>query len=294
MVDINLIKQLREMTQAGFSDCKTALEKHNGNLEEAVKYLREKGIAKAAKKAGAIAAEGATLVAAEGNNAIIVEINSQTDFVAKNDNFINLCEEIKTALLNSQVKTLEEAQTVKLTNGETIANNCETLTGKLGEKIVLRRFVRLTKANEQDFGCYQHANKRYSSLIVFDKKVDDQIKKNIAMHIVAMNPKFISDKQISKEWLENERAVITQQVVNSGKPKEFAGKIVEGKLHKSLTEVCLYDQEYEFLAGKKIIDIVKQYNFEVVYFTRYEVGEGIEKKETNFAAEVAAQMGDNK
>lgn len=294
MIDINLIKQLREMTQAGFSDCKTALEKHNGNLDEAVKYLREKGIAKAAKKAGAIAAEGATLVAVEGNNAIIVEINSQTDFVAKNENFINLCEEIKTALLHSKVKSLEEAKAIKLANNETIASNCETLTGKLGEKIVLRRFVRLTKTNDQDFGCYQHANKKYSSLIVFDKKVDEQIKKNIAMHIVAMNPKFINDKQVSKEWLENEHAVITQQVVNSGKPKEFASKIVEGKLRKSLAEVCLYDQEYEFLPGKKIIDIVKQNDFNVVFFTRYEVGEGIEKKESNFAAEVAAQMGGSK
>ena len=291
MVDIKLVKQLRDMSQAGFADCKIALEKSNNNLDEAMKYLREKGVAKAAKKANAIAAEGATLVATNGNNAIILEINSQTDFVAKNDNFSALCEEIKNALLNANVKTLEEANAVKLTNNESIASNCESLTAKLGEKIILRRFVRLIKTNDQDFGCYQHANKRYSSLIIFNKKVNEIIKKNIAMHIVAMNPKFINEKQVSKEWLENERSIITQQVVNSGKPKEFATKIVEGKLHKSLSEVCLYDQEYEFIPNKKINDIVKENQFEILYFMRYEVGEGIEKKKSDFAAEVAAQMG---
>lgn len=291
MADIALIKQLREMTQAGFVDVKKALEENNNDLEAAAKWLREKGIAKAAKKAGAIASEGATLVAANENKAVILEVNSQTDFAAQNENFIRLTNEIKEALLNSNAETLEQALELKLASGSTIGGACDAITGRIGEKISLRRFTIYTKNNNQAFGLYQHANKRYSSLVLFDKPTDDTFKKNIAMHIVAMNPKFVNAFQVDQKWLQNEKDIIAEQTIASGKPKEFAGKIVEGRINKLLSEICLESQEFDLEPGKKVGQALKDHGIQVLKFVRYEVGEGIEKKQVNFADEVAAQCG---
>ena len=196
MADLNLIKQLREMTQAGFADCKMAIEKANGNLDEAAKYLREKGLAKAAKKSGAIAAEGCILVRANDKNAVIVEINSQTDFAAKNEGFVKLSEDIVTSLLTSSFEDVDLAQNATISTGETINTACQQLSGKIGEKITLRRLARIYKKPEQDLVIYQHANKKYGCIVLFNTKVDEKLKKQIAMHIVARNPRFINASQV--------------------------------------------------------------------------------------------------
>ena len=293
MVSSELIKQLREMTQAGFLDCKKALEQNSGDLEKAAKYLREKGIAKASKKAGAIATEGMTLVNVLNNNGLICEINCQTDFSANNKLFVALGEEIKKVLLENDVKTIGEANAIILSSGQSINEACQELTTKIGEKISLRRFVKIIKQDEQDFGFYQHANKKYSALVLFSGKVSPLLAKNIAMHIVAHNPKFISKANVDQVWLTNETNIIRQQVLASGKPKEFADKIVQGKINKSLSEIWLYEQNFDFAENKKVLEILKENNVEILKFIRYELGEGIAKNNVDFATEVAQQMNSN-
>lgn len=296
MADVKLIKQIREMTQAGFLDCKKALEECHDNLDAAVKYLREKGLAKAAKKAGAIAAEGAVLVMKKDNSAVICEINSQTDFAAKNENFVNLCNEIMVTLLNNDAKDLEAAKQLQIkATGETINSACEALTGKIGEKISLRRFQKFTASAGQDLGIYQHANKKYSSLVVFDKQLDEQLKKNIAMHIVAMNPKFVDSTQVDSGFIKVEKELLLKAAETNakfkGKPAAMIENIVGKQLEKRLAEVCLVNQEYDFEPGAKVGQVLNKNGAKVLSFVRYEVGEGIEKKQSDFAAEVAEQMG---
>lgn len=295
MADAKLIKQLRDMTQAGFLDCKKALEQCKDNLEAAVKFLREKGLAKAAKKAGAIAAEGAVLVVKDGNAAVIAEINSQTDFAAKNENFVNLTKEIMDTLLKNDAKDLEAANNLKTKAGETIKSACEALTGKIGEKISLRRYQKVVAKDGQDIGIYQHANKKYSCLVLFDKQLDEQVKKNIAMHIVAMNPKFVDSKQVDADFVKTEKDLLLKAAETNpkfkGKPAAMIENIVGKQLEKKLAEVCLVNQEYDFEPGAKVGQVLDKQGVKVLSFIRYEVGEGIEKKESNFAAEVAEQMG---
>lgn len=294
MADIKLIKQIREMTQAGFVACKEALEACHDNLDEAVKYLREKGLAKAAKKAGAIAAEGAALVIKNGNEAVICEINSQTDFAAKNENFVTLTNDIVKALLTAQTADVEQAKNIKLANGETIVGACEALTGKIGEKISLRRFMKVVAQNGQDIGIYQHANKKYASLVLFDKVLDEQFKKNIAMHVVAMNPKFVDVSQVDAEYVKTEKDLLLKAAETNpkfaGKPAAMIENIIQKQLEKKLAEVCLVNQEFDFEPGQKVGQVLTKQGAKVVNFIRFEVGEGIEKKQSDFAAEVAEQM----
>lgn len=290
MGNIDLIKQLRNMTQAGFQDCKIAIEKFNGNLDEAVKYLREKGLAKAAKKAGAIAAEGAILVKLSNNKATMIEMNSQTDFAAKNENFITLSEEIINVLSNSNVNNIDDANNVKLSSNETIISACNALTGKIGEKISIRRIENVQANPNQDLAIYQHANKKYGAIVLFDQKIDENLKKQIAMHIVARNPRFINRDQVDKKWLENEKAIITSTSNDGKKPLQFLEKIINGRLQKKLSEVCLYDQEFDFDSSTTVGKLLHVKQVNVLKFVRYEVGEGIEITKKNFADEVAEQM----
>ena len=291
MADLSLIKQLRDMTQAGFQDCKIAVEKANGNLDQAAKYLREKGLAKAAKKAGAIAAEGAILVRMNDNNAVIVEVNSQTDFAAKNEAFVKLSEDIADSLLTSSFEDVEAAQNATISTNETITTACSQLSGKIGEKITLRRMARIYKKPEQDMVIYQHANKKYGAIVLFNTKLDEKLKKQVAMHVVARNPKFITKEQVDQEWLDSEKSIIESNSKTSGKPAQFLSKIIDGKLQKKLAEVCLNEQEFDFEPGMTVGKIVQANGAKVISFVRYEVGEGIEKKQSNFADEVAEQMG---
>ena len=288
MADVKLIKQLREMTQAGFVDCKKALEENKDNLEAAVKYLRERGLAKAAKKAGAIAAEGAILCRANDKCAIICEINTQTDFAAKNEGFIKLCDDVVEAILDSTIPNADSANNTKMKNGDTIGYACDQLSGKIGEKIAVRRLGRLVKKEGQDVGIYQHANKKYGAIALFDKPVDADLKKKLCMHIVARNPKFINSDQVDADWVKNERTIIEK--TSGNKPLQFLKKIVEGRLEKRLAEVCLCNQEFDFEPGATVGKILNGLGVRILGFARYEVGEGIEKKQADFAAEVAEQM----
>ena len=290
MADLDLIKQLRRMTQAGFQDCKIAIEKFHGNLEQASNYLREKGLAKAAKKAGVIAAEGAIIVKNNDNQAVIVEINCQTDFVSKNNIFINFCENMTAFLLNTNVTNIEQLSNLKLPSGEFIFDACMNLSGKIGEKIIIRRIDRITKSSNQDIGIYQHINKKYGAIVLFANKMDEQLKKQIAMHIVARNPRFIENDQVDKKWLDVEKQIIYSNSSLENKPAPIVEKILNGKLQKKLAETCLYSQEFDFQPDITIGQLLKNKNNSIVKFIRYEVGEGIEVVKKDFATEVAEQM----
>ncbi|MGL4647518.1 MAG: translation elongation factor Ts [Mycoplasmoidaceae bacterium] len=291
MADAKLVKELRNITQAGFLDCQKALDSTNGNMEEAIKLLKEKGVAKAEKKADAIAAEGVTETHLSGNEALILEVNSQTDFVAQNEIFIKLVEEIKKAILASKKTEVADVEQLVLSNGKTVKESCIEATSKIGEKIAFRRAKIIEKNPDQTFGIYTHHNKKYSSIIVIDKKVSDEVAKGIAMHVGAMNPKFLNKEQVSQEWLENEKALLIKKTMDEGKPKEFAEKIVLGRMEKLLAEYCLVEQPFVKEPTLTVAKYVKNHDGgEVISMTRYELGDGIEKQETDFAAEVAAQM----
>lgn len=296
MADINLIKQLRQMTQAGFLDCKNALEKHNDNLDAAVKELREKGLAKAAKKAGAIAAEGAIAITAHANGgAVIAEINSQTDFAAKNENFIKYVNDIMDVLSTAEVENVEQANALKLASGETILEAGNAITGKIGEKIGLRRFTRIKLKDGRDVGVYLHNNKRYGAVVLFDGQADDQFKKQIAMHVVAMNPKFVDSSQVDQNFINTEKELLKKAALTNpkfdGKPQAMIDNIVNKQLQKKMSEVCIVDQDFDYAPGMKVGQVLNQKGLKIKSFVRYELGEGIEKKTANFADEVAQQMG---
>ncbi|MBQ0045865.1 MAG: elongation factor Ts [Mycoplasma sp.] len=291
MANAKLIKQLRDMTQAGFVDCKNALIECKDNLEAASKYLREKGLAKAAKKAGAIAAEGVALAGVNKKSAYIVEINTQTDFAAKNENFIKLCDGIMKEIKNSECMDIEVLKNLKLSDGETIGSACDDLSGKTGEKIAIRRFGRIVKKEGQDLAFYQHANKKYAAICLFDKKVDETLKKQICMHIVARNPRFINSFQVDENWVSAEKTIIEKTSQNANKPIKFLQKIVEGRLQKRLAEVCLCNQDFDFEPTITVGQLLSSKGIKILSFARYEVGEGIDKQKTDFASEVAEQMG---
>jgi elongation factor Ts len=281
-----MVKELRERTGAGMLDCKNALEHTNGNMEEAIDYLREKGIAKAAKKAGRIAAEGLCNVIVSGNEAVIFELNSETDFVAKNKQFLELLDTVATALITSSVQTTEEALVLTV-NGKTIEVLLADATATIGEKISLRRVTRVVKQDAQGFGAYKHMGGRIAVLAVVAKD-DQEVAKDIAMHVAAQKPLYLDRSQVNQETLEHERHVLTQQALAEGKPANIVDKMVIGRLNKYLQDICLVDQGFVKDPDQKVSDYLKSHQNQVLSFIRLEVGEGIEKKEEDFAAEVAA------
>lgn len=281
-----MVKELRERTGAGMLDCKNALEHTNGNMEEAIDYLREKGIAKAAKKAGRVAAEGLCNVIVSGNEAVIFELNSETDFVAKNKQFLELLDTVATALITSSVQTTEEALTLTV-NGKTIEVLLADATATIGEKISLRRVTRVVKQDAQGFGAYKHMGGRIAVLAVVSKD-DQEVAKDIAMHVAAQKPLYLDRSQVNQETLEHERHVLTQQALAEGKPANIVDKMVIGRLNKYLQDICLVDQGFVKDPDQKVSDYLKSHQNQVLSFIRLEVGEGIEKKEEDFAAEVAA------
>jgi elongation factor Ts len=281
-----MVKELRERTGAGMLDCKNALEHTNGNMEEAIDYLREKGIAKAAKKAGRIAAEGLCNVIVSGNEAVIFELNSETDFVAKNKQFLELLDTVATALITSSVQTTEEALVLTV-NGKTIEVLLADATATIGEKISLRRVTRVVKQDAQGFGAYKHMGGRIAVLAVVAKD-DQEVAKDIAMHVAAQKPLYLDRSQVNQETLEHERHVLTQQALAEGKPANIVDKMVIGRLNKYLQDICLVDQGFVKDPDQKVSDYLKSHKNQVLSFIRLEVGEGIEKKEEDFAAEVAA------
>jgi len=288
MVTAAMVKELRDLTNAGLSDCKKALEATNGNKEEAINWLREKGIAKAAKKSDRIAAEGIAAILVKGNDAAIIEVNSETDFVAKNDTFKALVNEILETLINSNAKTMEEALELKTSEG-TINDLIISKTATIGEKLSFRRFERITKKDNETFGSYIHMGGRIAVLTVVSD-VNEEVAKDISMHAAAMKPLYVTKEEVPSELVEKERVVLKEQAMNEGKPAEIAEKMVEGRIRKYYEEICLEEQAFVKEPSMSVGKYASQNGGKIVSMTRYEVGEGIEKKEENFAEEVAKQI----
>lgn len=288
------VKELREKTGAGMMDCKKALTETDGDMAKAVDWLREKGIAKAAKKGGRIAAEGLTRVATEGNTAVVFEVNSETDFVSKNAQFLGLLDTIQAAVLANKPATLEEALAVTTAEG-TINDVIVNATATIGEKITLRRVAVVEKADDQFFGAYMHNGGKISALVVLGGQEDAQVAKNIAMQIASMKPAYVNQAEIPAEIVEAERELqlrmMEQDPKMAGKPEKVLQGILKGKVDKHFKDQCLLDQEYFLGDGKqKVAQFLKEQKANVVSFIRYEAGEGIEKREDNFAEEVMAQI----
>ncbi|NWQ44218.1 elongation factor Ts [Bacillus sp. EB106-08-02-XG196] len=288
-VTAQMVKELREKTGAGMMDCKKALTETNGDMEKAIDFLREKGIASAAKKGDRIAAEGLTYVVAEGNEAVILEVNSETDFVAKNEAFQSLVKELAAHLLANKPATVEEASAQTI-NGVTVADYINAAIAKIGEKLSLRRFTVVSKTDNDAFGAYLHMGGRISVLTVLEGTTDADAAKDVSMHIAALKPKYVSRDQVSQEEVEHERQVLTTQALNEGKPEKIVEKMVEGRLGKYFEDVCLLDQTFVKNPDQKVRQFVESKGASVREFVRYEVGEGIEKREDNFAEEVMNQV----
>ena len=284
------VKELRERTGAGILDCKKALEEANGDIEKAVDILRQKGIAKAQKKQSRIAAEGLTSIYEDNNKAVILEVNSETDFVSKNDKFKDLIANIGNTVLNSNAKTLEEAMELKYNDG-TINDYIIAETAVIGEKLSFRRFELVEKADDENFGIYIHLGGKISTLAVV-KGGDKALAKSLAMQITAMNPKYMTEEEVPEEVKAREMSVIKEQIANEKKDvtAEVAEKMANGRLNKFFKEICLLDQEYIDDSKKNVKTFLEENKMEVLSYIRYEVGEGIEKKVDNFAEEVMSQI----
>ena len=283
------VKELREKTGAGMLDCKKALEASEGNMEKAVDWLREKGIAKAAKKESRIAAEGLTVGASNENTAFLFEVNCETDFVTQNEKFKNLITELRDALANSDCSNYEEALEVKLEDGKTISERIVEATATIGEKISFRRFERVNKADNEVFGIYSHMGGKITTLVVLEG-ADRDVARDVAMHVAAMHPLYLKRDEVPSEVLEHEKEIIKEQAINEGKPADIAEKMVNGRVNKYYKEVCLFEQEFIKDGDKSVEQYVKDHNGTIKKMIRYEVGEGIEKRQDDFAEEVMKQI----
>ncbi len=287
MYTVKDVKELREKTGAGMMDCKKALEACEGNMDKAVDWLREKGIAKAQKKASRIAAEGLTIGYSKDNEAILFEINCETDFVTSSDKFKNLALEIRDSLIESHANTTEEALEVKMKSGKTLSQLIIDATATIGEKISFRRFSRITKKDDEVFGIYSHMNGSITAVVTL-KGANEEVARDVAMQVAAMNPVAVTREEVPTEMVEHEREVVREQVKNeaNGKPENIIEKMVDGKINKFYKEVVLNEQEFIKENKTSVCKYVEDNGCEVVSFVRLAVGEGIEKKQENFAEEV--------
>ena len=282
------VKELREKTGAGMLDCKKALEATEGNMEAAVDWLREKGIAKAAKKESRIAADGLCQVKTEGNKAVILEVNSETDFVAKNEEFTNFVDYLVDVVLNNDLATVEDVMNFN-DGGETISEKLAALVAKIGEKISFRRFNVITKSDDEIFGTYKHMGGKIITVVVI-KGGNEEVAKDVAMQACAMNPTALNREGVPADVVEREAHIIKEQVMAEGKPENIAEKMVTGRLNKFYKEICLVEQDFIKDSGMTVADYVKNNGGEVLSMLRVAVGEGIEKRQDNFAEEVMAQI----
>ena len=294
MISAQLVKELREMTGAGMMDCKKALVETNGNLDDAVTWLREKGIAKAAKKVDRIAAEGVCAFAIDGNKAVVYEVNSETDFVAKNQQFKDLVELVGKALLSKEVSNDEEALAV-VYEGKTVADMLVSATATIGEKITLRRVKQLTKTDSQVFGAYSHMNGKIASFAILEG-ANEEVAKDVCMHVAAMSPKYLNVEAVDPETVAKETEIFRQEALNENaesakpKPEAIIEKMVAGRVQKYLREICLENQQFVKNPDQTVEQYVSAAKGKILTYIRLEVGEGIEKRKDDFAAEVAAAL----
>lgn len=288
---IKLVKELREITGAGILECKKALVASKNNLEAAIKLLKEKGIAKANKKKSRIASEGIIQIVANKNKALIFEVNTETDFVAKNKKFIELINVIGKTLFANDPKDLKEALALKVNSIDSINSLILTAIASIGEKISLRRFQVLKVNNGQGIGSYVH-NYKNGVILLVEGNLNEEDGLHLAMHVSAMNPKFISFDFIPKSYIKEELEILRKKTLleNKQKPEAIIEKIILGKLQKQLGEICFLDQKFIINSDKTIKQFLKEKDLKVIKMFRYEVGEGIENKKINFATEVINQV----
>ena len=286
------VKELRDKTGAGMLDCKKALEATNGNMNEAIDWLREKGISKAEKKASRVAAEGLCKIVTDGNKAVILEVNSETDFVAKNEEFTNFVDYLANIILANNLKTHDEVLSFD-DNGEKVEAKLVALTAKIGEKLSFRRHELVEKNDNEVFGSYLHMGGKIGALVVL-ANTSLEVAKDVAMHVAAMAPVCATRSDVPADMVDHESKVIKEQVMNEGKPADIAEKMVTGRLNKFYKEICLEEQEFIKDSSVNVGTFVKNNGGSIVSMIRYAVGEGIEKKEENFADEVMSQINASK
>lgn len=301
-VTAQMVKELREMTGAGMMDCKKALTEADGDMDKAVEVLREKGLSKAAKKAGRIAAMGLvkTAFAEDGSAAGIVEVNSETDFVAKNDEFIGFVENLAKMALESDAADMDAFMALPYEGEGTVSDALTSKIAKIGENMNVRRFAKCAEPGNKYVG-YIHNNGQIGVIVGMETEASlDEITtcgKDVAMQVASMSPKFLDETEVDQDWLEGEKKIAREQLLNEGKKEELLDKIIPGKVKAILKEVCLVDQKFvkdsDMTVQQYVDGVAKEIgkDIKLTSMIRYEVGEGIEKKEEDFAAEVAAQMG---
>ena len=288
-ISAQLVKQLRDMTGVGMMDAKKALVQTEGDIDAAVDYLRENGLAKAAKKADRIAAEGITNVLVDGNVAVVLEVNAETDFVAKNDKFQALVAKLSEVILANKPANLEAALEIVTPEGK-VSDVIAEATTVIGEKISLRRFEIVEKSDADAFGAYLHMGGRIGVLTVLEGSTDADAAKDIAMHVAAINPKYVDRSEVSADELEHEKKVLTEQALNEGKPANIVEKMIAGRLNKFLAEISLNDQPFVKDPDPTVAKYADSKGGKVKLFHRYEVGEGLEKRVDNFVEEVMGQV----
>ncbi len=289
MISASLVKELRESTGAGMLDCKKALEANNGDMNASIDWLREKGISKAAKKADRIAAEGLAEIKITESVAAIVEVNSETDFVAKNEEFTSMVDTILTAIIASAPKTVEDVLSLTYEDG-TINDLIVNKTAKIGEKLSLRRFERIEKKDSESFGSYIHMGGKIAVLTVIDN-ASGEIAKDVAMHAAAMRPAYVKSAEVPTDVLDKEKEIMKEQLLNEGKPADRIEGILVGKVKKYYEDVCLENQIFIKAENKETVaEFVANNGGTISAMVRYEVGEGMEKRQENFAEEVAKQI----
>lgn len=290
-ITASMVKDLREMTGAGMMDCKQALNECAGDMDEAVNWLREKGIAKSAKKESRIAAEGLANIYVDGNSAVILEVNSETDFVSKNEEFTSMIDTIGNTILKSDATSLEDAN--KLDTGEgTIEELVIAKTAKIGEKLSLRRFEKVVKSDDENFGSYIHMGGKIAVLTVV-KGANEEVAKDTAMQAAAMKPLYVFESEVPADVIDNEKAVQKEIAMNEGKPEDIAEKMVEGRIKKYFKEICLNEQPFIKDGDITVGKYVTNNGGELISMVRFEVGEGMEKRNDNFAEEVMNQVSGN-
>ena len=288
MISAKDVNELRGKTGAGMMDCKKALTECNGDMEAAIDWLREKGIAKAAKKADRIAAEGLANIFTDGNKAVILEVNCETDFVTKNAEFVEMIEVIGKAVLDAEVTTLEETLALTVEDG-TVNDYIVAKTSKIGEKLSLRRVELVKKSDSENFGAYLHMGGKIAVLVVTEG-ANEEVAKDVAMQAAAMRPEYLNKDEVPAEVIEKEKAILKEQAINEGKPADIAEKMVAGRIQKYYKENCLVHQAFVKDGDIDVETYVKNNGGEVKSMIRYEVGEGMEKRNDNFAEEVAKQI----
>ncbi len=301
-VTASMVKELRERTGAGMMDCKKVLVETSGDMEKAIELLREKGLAKAAKKAGRVASQGLVKLSfsEDGSTAAVIEVNSETDFVAKNEEFIEFVANLAELALGTEFQEIEKFMALDLKGEGTVEEVLNAKIAKIGENMNVRRFSKFSQPGVKYVG-YTHGNGKIG--VIIGLKTDataeevSTVGKDVAMQVASMNPKFIDESSVDPEYMESEKKILMQQAINEGKSADIVEKMVVGRLKKELKETCLLEQKFVKDGDLTVKDYIAAAakdlgkSIEVVEMIRYEVGEGIEKKEENFAEEVAKQMG---